>query len=135
MKKKIIIGIVILGLLGLAYGSYEYFRPHQSLKNLQSDVTLTAQELFTEYETDETTSNEKYLDKVIEVTGTIKDISTNKEGITSITLDAANDLSGVICELDKDGKHRNFKTGETVIFKGMCTGMLMDVVLVRCVEK
>lgn len=135
MKKKIILGIVILVLLGLAYGGYEYFRPHQSLKNLKSDVTLTAENLFTEYETDETTSNEKYLDKVIEVTGKIKLIATKEDGITTITLDANNDLSGVICELDKSAKHRDFKTGEAATFKGMCTGMLMDVVLVRCVEK
>lgn len=133
--KKIILGIVILGVIGLSYGAYMYFKPNANMSDLKSDVTFTSQDLFTAFETDETAANTQYLDKVIEITGTIKDISTNEEGVISITLEAGNELSGVICELQKDTEHRTFKIGETVVFKGMCTGMLMDVVLVRCVEK
>lgn len=133
--KKIIIGIVILGVVGLSYGAYMYFKPNANMSDLKSDVTFTAQDLLTAFETDEAAANTQYLDKVIEITGTIKDISTSEEGVISVTLDAGSELSGVICELQKETKHRTFKVGETVIFKGMCTGMLMDVVLVRCVEK
>lgn len=133
--KKTLITVAILGVLGFSYGLYEYFRPNANMASLESDMTLAAADLFTQFETDEAASNEKYLDKVIEVSGMIKDISTSEEEVTSITLDANNDLSGIICELEKDTKHRTFKTGETVTFKGMCTGMLMDVVLVRCIEK
>ena len=45
-------------------------------------------------------------------------------------------LGGVICQLDELSEHKRteFETGETVQLKGRCTGMLMDVVLVRCVE-
>lgn len=133
--KKIIIGVVILGVVALSYGAYMYFKPNANMKDLKSDVTFTAQDLFSAFETDEAAANTQYLDKVIEITGEIKDISTSEEGVTSITLEANNELSGVICQLQKDTEHRTFKTGETVTFKGMCTGMLMDVVLVRCVEK
>ena len=70
------------------------------------------------------------------VSGTVKDVSKNEEGIVSVTLDAGQDMFGVICQLDQLTKHarEDFPIGEKVNFKGVCTGMLMDVVLVRCVE-
>jgi hypothetical protein len=42
----------------------------------------------------------------------------------------------VNCQLDELTEHKNttFTPGDKVIFKGICTGMLMDVVMVRCVE-
>lgn len=130
--KKILIGILIIGILGGAYGMYMYFKPNPSMNSLTTDLTLSAVDLLTDFENDETIANEKYLDKVIAVSGTIKEMTTNDEGITTITLDANNDLAGVICELEKGAKYE-LEMGDEVTLKGQCTGMLMDVVLVRCV--
>ena len=60
----------------------------------------------------------------------------DEEGRTSITLESGSEMFGVICQLDNLTKHArtNFKEGEEIKLKGICTGVLMDVVLVRCVE-
>src|SRR5690606_11904509 len=100
------------------------------------DFVVAAPAFFSEFELDETAANLKYLDKVIEISGSVRSFSKDEEGIVSITLGTDNELSGVICQLDQLTTHKRttFESGEAVKFKGICTGMLMDVVLVRCVE-
>ena len=102
----------------------------------ETDYALSANELFTAFETDEAAANEKYLDKVVGVEGTVKSVSKDEDGTISVTLSTAGDMFGVICQLDNlsTPKRTEFEVGEKVAFKGICTGMLMDVVLVRCVE-
>ncbi|MBK9016588.1 MAG: hypothetical protein IPM82_22320 [Saprospiraceae bacterium] len=135
MKKLLIItGILILG-AGI-YGIYEFSRGHESNANAKSDVTISANELLTAFQTGEEEANAKYNDKVIEVTGEVRE-ATQTDGKTIVRLDAGDSMAGVTCELDDQAKHKrtDFKTGDPVTFKCTCTGILMDVVLVRCVEK
>ncbi|MCO6476016.1 MAG: hypothetical protein J5I94_05305 [Phaeodactylibacter sp.] len=134
MKKLLGIGL-LLALVGLGVGYFMYNKPHQNMEKAEADVSLQASELFSAFESDEGSANEKYLDKVIQVTGTVKEVSTDEEGNVSLTLDSGNGLFGVICQLDNLAEHErtDFQPGEQVTLKGKCTGMLMDVVLVRCV--
>lgn len=99
-----------------------------------ADFKMAATELFEQFDADETAANAKYLDKVIEVEGSVLSVSEEEESIT-ITLEAGGMLGGVICQLDPLTKHEktSFAEGEKLKIKGICTGMLMDVVLVRCV--
>ena len=102
----------------------------------KADVAISAPDLFAEFSADEATANTSYLDKVIQVEGTVKEVSQSADGLTKVTLESGDDMFGVICQLDQLSEHKrtDFQTGESVTFKGKCTGMLMDVVLVRCVE-
>ncbi len=134
MKKLLGIGL-LLALVGLGVGYFTYNKPHQNMEKAEADVSIQAPELFSAFESDEGSANEKYLDKVIQVTGTVKEVSTDEEGNVSLTLESGSDLFGVICQLDNLTEHEktDFQPGEQVTLKGKCTGMLMDVVLVRCV--
>jgi hypothetical protein len=134
MKKIGIIG-VLLAILGTAIGGYLYNKPHSDMANAKAAYTTTATDLFAEFEADETTSNNKYLGKIIEVTGTVQEVK-NENGKTSVTLEGGGMMFGILCQLDdfSQPKRTDFNTGETITLKGQCTGMLMDVVLVRCVE-
>lgn len=135
MKKALLYTLPVL-LLGLAAAYYVYNKPHQNIENAHADLQVSASELFAEFEADETQANQKYLEKIVQVEGEIKDISTNDHGQVSLTLKSNSDMFGVICEMDDLTEHKRteFSVGETVSLKGICTGMLMDVVLVRCVE-
>lgn len=135
MKRILIIGaIVIVGGLGLAYALYN--KPHQNIKKQDAAFTLAAGSFLGEFESDETAANSKYLDKVVQVEGIVEDFKVDDQGVTSVRLKAGDGFAGVVCQLDERSEHERleFKKGETVTFKGICTGMLMDVVMVRCVE-
>ena len=134
MKKLIGIGL-LLALLGVGVGYYMYNKPHQNMEKAEADMTLESTALFSAFEANEAEANEKYLDKVIKISGTVKEVNTDEEGNISLTLESGNELFGVICQMDNLTKQEktDFKIGEQVTLKGICTGMLMDVVLVRCV--
>jgi hypothetical protein len=133
--KKILFAIGILIVIGGGVAFYLYNMPHQNIKRATPDYEMTALELFRAFEEDEGTANEKYLDKIIKVAGMVQGMEKNDEGIVSVTLQG-DGMFGVICQLDQLSEHprTEFEAGERVTFKGKCTGMLMDVVLVRCVE-
>ena len=134
MKKLIGIGL-LLALLGVGVGYFMYNKPHQNMEKAEADMTLESTALFSAFEANEAEANEKYLDKIIKISGTVKEVNTDEEGNISLTLESGNELFGVICQMDNLTKQEktDFKIGEQVTLKGICTGMLMDVVLVRCV--
>lgn len=133
MKKKIGLLVGVFFLIGLAIGGYMYVKPNPSVANMKTDVTLTAGDLLAAFETDEAAANAEYLDQVIALSGTISSIATNEDGLLTLTLDTGNPVSGVICEMEADRDHGDLAEGQTISLKGLCTGYLMDVVLVRCV--
>jgi len=130
MKKYLI--IILLAVIGIGfYAITEYNRGPRDLSEEAADISLSATILLSEFETDETAANKAYLDKVIQVSGTILEL--NKEGANSLSLDAGNPMSSVICELGENEIFGGVKIGDKVSVKGQCTGYLMDVVLVKSV--
>ncbi|MBU6342118.1 MAG: OB-fold putative lipoprotein [Bacteroidetes bacterium] len=132
--KKVLIGIAILVLGGAAYAYYLWNMPHENMEHAKADLSINAAQLFSEYNTDQTSADAKYLDKTIAVKGTVKEVN-KEEGATKIVLDTGSDFS-VVCTLDELSKHprTDFSVGETLTFKGKCTGFNLDVQLERCVE-
>ena len=120
----------------LVLGIYLYNKPHKNVSRSEPDYVLEAKALFLAFEFDEAAANAKYLDKVIEVSGAVREVTEDEAGRLSITLDTGNDFFGVVCELQADvpWTRADFRAGQPVVFKGLCTGIAMDVVLVRCVR-
>jgi hypothetical protein len=132
MNRKTILSVLLVLLLAGGFIGYRmYNKPHRDLAGATADFNLPATELFSDYEADEAEANAKYLDKVIRVSGTIIEVNTDEEGQASLTLDAGGLLGGVICQLDP-AIENTFSAGQEISLNGLCTGMLMDVILVRC---
>ncbi len=132
MKRLIFLLLAILLLAGAAYYFYGEF--NRELEGAgKADYTLNCAALFSEFETDEKAANGKYLDKVVEVSGTVQDVSKNKEGKVTVTMDGGM-MFGVTCEMFDNESINKYKKGQKIKLKGICTGYLSDVVLVRCVD-
>lgn len=134
MRKLLLIGgALAIGAAVVAYLIYN--KPHQNMDKATADIHIAASELLSAFETDEGAANAKYLDKIVAVTGEVREVVTTEEGLTTITLETGSAMSGIVCELDTLTEHpkTDFQPEETITVKGVCTGMLMDVVLVRCV--
>lgn len=135
MKKKYIwLAIIVIVLVGAGYGIREYTRGNKDLEGANPDVTISAVGLMADYTTDENAANAMYLNKVVRVRGMVKDVKQDSLGSYSIELESGSELSAVSCLLDK--RHNEdaarVKEGDSVAITGICTGVLMDVVLVRC---
>jgi DNA/RNA endonuclease YhcR with UshA esterase domain len=105
-------------------------KPQQNIKNAKA-ISITATELFNEYSTAERTTNDKYIDKIIEVTGEVLSTSKNNEGKQVILLKTDDPMFGINCTMEEEA---TVKEGEAVTIKGICTGYLTDVVIIRCIK-
>lgn len=127
--KKIILSLIALGVLAAGYGYYLYNKPVEGAVNKKADVTITATQLVSDYEADETKANAAYLGKVVEVNGKVAQV-TQEEGKTKIHLESESPMSAVICEMQQPEGSASIKAGDEIKIKGQCTGYLSDVILV-----
>lgn len=128
--KKIIIPLIIFAVLAAGIGYYMYNKPVASLNDAKADVTVTADQLLTDYESNEAAANDKYLGKVVEVSGTVSQVST-EEGKNKVHFETSNPIATVISELDEGNSAEGIAVGTHAKVKGMCSGYLSDVILVR----
>ncbi len=132
MKKGLLILLPIL-LLSIGFGYYQYSLPMPKVEDLTTDYEFEAEQLYQFYSANEQEANTQLLDKLILVTGTVKDLVADGNQLSVIL--EGNDLGGVVCEID----HRLIaqtklpQIGLDVQLKGVCTGLLLDVILVDCV--
>lgn len=133
--KRILYLLLALACFGAAIGYYLWNKPQVDMQTAKADMAIEAGALFNEFNTDETAANAKYLDKKIAVTGKVKETTKTNDGTVKVSLDTGSDF-GVFCELDPLSQHTrtDFPAGETVTFKGICTGLNFDVQLTRCVK-
>lgn len=131
MKKiRVIIFLIILfSLMGSAYAWFFIWnKPKQDVKDAKA-IPVLATAIFSEYSTNEKTANAKYIDQIVEVKGEVNNVSKNAEGKTVVLLKTDDLMFGVNCTMEEDVQ---IQTGEQVSIKGICTGYLTDVVLIRC---
>lgn len=133
MKTKIIVGFLFLITLVFSFGVYMYFKPSEKVVLAEALYEVNAESIYREFSDNETEANKKYLNKVITVEGKVSEMLTIDSTGLNVTLSSDNPLFGVSCQLPMETIKTKLKIGDDVRIKGLCTGKLMDVVLVRCV--
>lgn len=135
---KRIINIVVIAILAGALITLfilfkQYNKPHTDVHTSPPAYTVTTN-IIEEFKNDEEKANKTYLDKIIQVEGTIENIDTaNGNGI--IVLGSGNSMENIICNMDpsENRKVLGLQKGQKLTIKGICTGYLLDVVLVGAV--
>lgn len=129
MKKLL---IAILAIIVLAGGVYCIVmnKPHKDVTTEHS-IEIAAAQLFAEYTANEQIANSKYLNKAIEVSGTIATIDENQDKQKFIVLQTDDALNGVMCTMRSN--EFSVKAGDNISVKGFCSGFVGDVKLTDCV--
>jgi len=107
---------------------------HINVSESTADLSLESQVLVDNFSTDEALSNSKYLDQIIEVTGPVAKI-TQKDNKTIVSLGKGGLFGNVTCHFlpEESSKLTTLKKGQEITIKGICTGYLLDVILVKSV--
>lgn len=135
MKRYLKISILVILLCvvaGVVIGLSLYFRKHSDLSSAKPDFRITAVELQKEFEDNETSASSKYINKVLEVTGTISSVAPSDSGNFNVSLKTGSDLSSVICNFTEAVDTTKFNQGKEITLRGECSGFLMDVLLNNC---
>jgi multidrug efflux pump subunit AcrA (membrane-fusion protein) len=138
MKKSYKIALIALLLIavgGFSIWKFVWNKDHRTAEDEKPVATVTASALLSEYETDETASNTKYLNKTVQVNGTVNSVSKDESG-TIVVLLATESMMGVVsCTFSAvNGKPSEVevKEGDQINVKGICSGYTIDVVLEQC---
>jgi len=117
-------------LITSAIAVFMYYKPHRSVRKEDAAFRLSVSELVDAFSQDESQANALYAGKVLEVHGTLKEMILNDSTLILLMGDSSQ-MTGVSCYLQKDqkDKYTSLKRGDTVSVKGICNGMLLDVVL------
>jgi len=133
MLKKTLILLALLAAIGVCTGVYMWNKPHKKAEDA-TGIAIDARALAKEYAADEKAADAKYLNRVIEVNGTIADVEKNQEGGIMAILATDDAATGVQCAMREKGA--NVNKGGTVVLKGFCSGNgITGVSLTDCIIK
>lgn len=128
--KKYILPLLVI----IAFIIYKvYNKPHVNIANSVEDISVSVKKIVEDFSSDETLANTIYLDKIVSVKGELSEIkNANKKTILILT--GKDIFETVQAELSSNAaqKIKNYTIGKPITVKGICTGYLMDVILVKC---
>ncbi|MFW5645632.1 MAG: OB-fold protein [Bacteroidota bacterium] len=133
-RNVIYIGVAIILVVAII-AVYFYQLGHDDLSRLKPAYEITAETLYFEFSENEATANEKYLDKVLQVTGILKDMEIKSDSTWNLVLKTSDPHGSVVCSFDDYTlpKQHLLEAGNMITVRGICSGMLMDVLLNNCV--
>ncbi|WP_439504978.1 OB-fold protein [Sediminibacterium sp.] len=128
MKKWIIIiSSIVLIVAAILYYVFIYAAQYKRNINDEKAIAISAVELVSAYNNNESEANTKYLNQALLVEGFVKEVGQNQEGNTTITIDGANDFSAVFCTLKE--ANNTVEVNKKINIKGVCIGFTSDVVI------
>ncbi len=125
--KKIIIGLLVLGLLGGIYvWFFVYNKPHKDIANAEADIKIEASVLSQEFKRNLDSAKLKYADKVIEITGEADFINTD-DSLSTIGFNEDMNfyISVELLETDKSELEK-IKLGDKITVKALFVGYLEE---------
>jgi hypothetical protein len=131
--KITLVSVAILGLIGICVGLYFFNLQAKDLQKTKPDFAITSIDLQKAFEDNEAVSVAKYVNKIIEVTGTIESVKAGEGNRTNVSLKTGSELSLVICTLSPQSDPAQLVSGNEVTIRGECSGFLMDVLMNNCV--
>lgn len=138
MKSKIkylLVATVFIALIVCWYAYSEYNRKPADLSSVDASVTTDAHSLVAMYEKDEQKANGLYLGKAVDVTGSIAEVNNQLDTMVNFILSATDEMHRVSClmNVNRIDDLKQYRAGDKITVRGICTGYLMDVELNRCV--
>ncbi len=133
--RSIIVVVLAFAVGGGLYAWKEFQRKPTGADALVAKESLSAADLLKAFQTDEVAATAKYVgatEQAVDVSGTIRAMEPADGGKVNVTLETGDALAGVVCEFAEADVPKDWRSGASVNVKGICTGMLLDVVLVRC---
>lgn len=100
-------------------------------------IDVTADKLYSDYESNGVAADQKYKDKVLRVTGKINSIDKDILDKVYVTLETSNIIGSIQCYFDSSNENiaAELKKGQKITVKGRCDGKMINVVLKDCTKE
>lgn len=123
MKRRTYLILIVVTILAALTAVYFYSKPTPDVVQRTPDIAVSATELIAAFQQDSAAAKERYLDKVLEVTGNVKHIDPSG----TIVLGEAGMASDVVAGLDRRhlNDHEKVKEGSVAVVQGVCSGFTL----------
>ncbi len=129
--KKLIMIVLSLGLIGVGTGIYLFNKKPETVDD-KKGINIAAADLAKAYSTNERAADSRYLNQVIEVSGTVGSTETNQDGGLMVILTTGAPDADIQCTLRDKGVQ--VAKGAQVTLKGFCSGSgITGVSLTDCI--
>jgi hypothetical protein len=137
-KKYIILSVLAFGIIACVTGFYFYNKGPADVRDAEA-IKINAVALYQIFLSDSAEAKKEYADKVLEVSGMIKQVSKNQQNQVIVMLQTNEAGAFINCTLEEN--KAGLVENKPVMLKGICTGMGMgdadlgilgDVYLTRC---
>jgi hypothetical protein len=137
-KKIILFTIAAFLVIGFAIGYLIWNKPHRDVKDAKGN-SITAIALYDIYIADSAKAKKNYENKILNVSGVVKEVSLNQQNQQIILLKTNIDGGALNCTMEENIP--NPSPGDLITLKGICSGYITgdadlglpgDVFMVRC---
>ena len=129
--KRILIVLGVLIVIGAIAGYMLWHKPHPKVEN-EKGIVIAASALHKAFSDNEKMADSLYLNKALEISGTIAEVKDNQDHRTTVLFQTDDPMGGVFCTMRDSGVV--IEKGKIVKVKGFCSGMtLTDVNMTECV--
>jgi hypothetical protein len=120
MKRNLLVTLLVVVILGALVGVYFYTKKTPDVVNDKPDVALSAAALIAAFEKDTAAAGKQYIDKIVQVSGTVKRIDT----AGAVVLGEESSPSEVVVGLDRrhTKDYEQLKVGGPALLQGICSG-------------
>ena len=128
MKKTVVIVLILAVLGGVGAYFYVFHKPHRNPSEETAAYQLPAMELALEFKQNQEAANQKYIDKVVELSGVAMDVRD-----TYVIMDNVVNCNGV----EGNDFQTSIQAGDEVVIKGRVIGyddLMEEVKLDNCIK-
>jgi hypothetical protein len=131
LKKHIVSLVGLLVFIILAAGSVDTDEDTQEIQSQAASYTVSADQLYSEYNSNEVAADMKYKGKIVIVSGTIQDIGKDIMDNAYIVIGGSGFLDGVQCTFTKSEQSSiaRLSKGQHVTVKGAVSGKMGNVLI------
>jgi len=99
----------------------------------KAELSVSAVKLYNDFDADEQNANQMYLNKVIEVSGTIDSIQEGSENKPVVLL-STEGFGLIKASLESAEELQSISEGQgQILLRGECIGLLLDVLMINCI--
>jgi hypothetical protein len=132
--KHLLSFLALAGFLFLAYGSSDDKQIEQEISTQEPEISITASQLYKEYEANGVAADQKYKGKVLSVSGVVNNIDRDILDKIYVTIKGDEYFGDIQCYFAES--HVNaaaqLSKGQKITVKGKCDGKLVNVKLDGC---
>ena|ERR1035437_1779982 len=138
VKKIILLSFLILLISGISIGIKMWYEPHKDVKGAKT-IPVTAEALYNSYTFDSAKAKTIYENKILAISGEVKQVSLNQQNEQIILLKTNVDGGNINFTMEEN--IANPKPGSIITLKGICSGYIGgdaemelpgDVFMIRC---